>query len=75
MSRYTFVGVMAGAAVLLGGCGLPAMAVTVTSQGKVLYKGRIARSIGTLARTLAERGDPASVFSGEIVVTLTEKTK
>jgi len=49
--------------------------VTVASQGKTLYKGRIARSIGTLAKTLAERGDPASIFSGEIVVTLTEETK
>lgn len=49
--------------------------VTVTSQGKELYKGRIQRSIGTLVKTLAERGDPASIFSGEIVVTLTNKTK
>lgn len=46
--------------------------VTVTSQGKELYKGRIVRSIGTLAKTLAERGDPASVFSAEIVLTLTK---
>jgi len=44
--------------------------ITVTSQGKELYKGRIPRSIGTLAKTLAERGDPASIFSGEIAVTL-----
>jgi len=49
--------------------------VTVTSQGKELYKGRIQRSIGTLAKTLAERGDPVSVFSGEVIVTLTGKTK
>ncbi len=45
--------------------------ITVTSQGKELYKGRIRRTIGMLARTLSERGDPASIFSGEIVVTLT----
>ncbi|NQT87849.1 polyhydroxyalkanoate depolymerase, partial [bacterium] len=49
--------------------------VTVSSQGKELYKGRIQRSIGTLAKTLAERGDPVSVFSGEVIVTLTGKTK
>jgi len=49
--------------------------VTVASQGKELYKGRIGRSIGTMAKTLAERGDPASVFSGEIVVALKEKTQ
>jgi len=42
--------------------------VTVTSEKGQLYKGRVRRSIGTLAKTLAERGDPASVFSGEIVV-------
>ena len=48
--------------------------VTVTSQGKQIYKDRILRSIGTLAKTLAERGDPASIFSGEIVVMPTNKT-
>ena len=48
--------------------------VTVTSQAKELYKGRIQRSIGTLAKTLDQRGDPAAIFSGEIVVTLTKKT-
>jgi len=46
--------------------------VTVASNGKQLYKGRVARTIGTLARTLAERGDPASIFSGEVAVTLTD---
>jgi hypothetical protein len=49
--------------------------VTVASQSKELYKGRIARSIAALSGTLAERGDPTSIFSGEIVVTLTEETK
>jgi hypothetical protein len=49
--------------------------VTVTSKDKTLYKARIARSIGMLAKTLAQRGDPKSIFSGEIVVTLPEKTK
>jgi hypothetical protein len=42
--------------------------VTVTSQGKTLYKGRVERSIRVLAATLAERGDPASIFNGEIFV-------
>ncbi len=45
--------------------------VIITSQGKELYKGRLRRSIGTLSRTLSERGDPKSIFSSEIVVTLT----
>ena len=46
--------------------------VTVVSAGRELYKGSIKRTIGMLARTLAERGDPALVFSGEIAVTLTK---
>ena len=49
--------------------------VTVMSQAKELYKGRIQRSIGTLAETLAERGDPTSIFSGGIVVRLTNETE
>ncbi|NQU19746.1 MAG: alpha/beta hydrolase [Candidatus Nealsonbacteria bacterium] len=49
--------------------------VIVTSDGKQLYKGRTQRSIGTLAKTLAQRGDPTSMFSGEIVVRLTNKTQ
>ena len=44
--------------------------VVVTSQGKELNRGRVGRSIGSLAKTLAERGDPTSVFCGEISVTL-----
>ena len=42
--------------------------VTVVSQAKELYKGRIQRTIGTLTKTLAEHGDPGSIFSGEVVV-------
>jgi len=49
--------------------------VTVALQSKELYKGVVARSISTLAKTLAERGDPVSMFSAEIVVTLPEETK
>ena len=49
--------------------------ITVTSQGKDLYKGRTERSISALAKTLAERGDPTSIFSGEIVVTLRNETQ
>jgi hypothetical protein len=42
--------------------------VIVKSADRQLFKGRVKRSIETLAKTLAERGDPASIFSGEIVV-------
>ena len=49
--------------------------VIIRSVGRELFKGRVTRSIGTLARTLAERGDPASIFSGEIVLKFNEKIK
>jgi len=44
--------------------------VTVTHDGKTLFTGTIQRSIQTIARTLAERGDPAGLFSAEMTVTL-----
>ncbi|MBN1125155.1 MAG: hypothetical protein JXA82_09110 [Sedimentisphaerales bacterium] len=48
--------------------------IVVISQGNELYRGRIQRSIDTLVKTLAERRDPASLFSGEIVVVLKNET-
>ena len=44
--------------------------VTVIHDGKALFTGPVERSIQAIARTLAERGDPASLFSAEITVTL-----
>ncbi len=45
----------------------------VVLSGKVeLFRGRIDRSIGVIARTLAERGDPSSVFRGEVTVDIPE---
>lgn len=44
--------------------------VTVMSGHTKLFEGRVKRSIATLAATLAERGDPASVFSGQVTVNL-----
>jgi hypothetical protein len=43
--------------------------VVVTSKGKKLHNARAVRTIGTLSKTLIERGDPKSVFSAEITVT------
>jgi poly(3-hydroxybutyrate) depolymerase len=42
----------------------------VMSAGKELFSGPVPRTIGVLARTLAERGDPAMMFDGEASVTL-----
>ena len=34
-----------------------------------LFRGRVPRTIATLSKTLAERGDPKGLFSGEVVLT------
>ncbi|MFM7519668.1 MAG: dienelactone hydrolase family protein [Planctomycetota bacterium] len=44
--------------------------VVVTSGGKAVASATVRRTIGTLARTLAERGDPRSIYSGEVAVSL-----
>ncbi|MBI1371578.1 MAG: alpha/beta hydrolase [Phycisphaera sp.] len=49
--------------------------VTVTTAGRPIYAGRASRTIGVIDKTLAERGDPASVFSAEIVVPLPAASK
>ena len=42
--------------------------IIVQSEGQEFFKGPVERCISTLGKTLAERGDPALMFSGEIVV-------
>ena len=42
--------------------------VRVMRDGEELYRGRPARTIATLHRTLEERGDPTGMFSSEIVI-------
>ena len=42
--------------------------VTVLAGERTVFAGRTARTIGTLARTLAERGDRELMFSAEIAV-------
>jgi hypothetical protein len=44
--------------------------VEVKHGGKVLYSGVAARTIATLAKTLAGRGDPGLVFDAEVEVTV-----
>lgn len=44
--------------------------VEITSGGKSVFRGKPTRTIETLARTLAERGDPFLSFPAEIVVKL-----
>ena len=47
--------------------------IIIRSDDRVLFNGHISRTIATLYKTLAERGDPESVFSGEIIVSFKEK--
>ena len=42
--------------------------ISVLAGEKTLFSDRAARTIGTLARTLAERDDPELMFSAEIIV-------
>lgn len=44
--------------------------VVVEYDGKQLFSGRVKRTIATVAQTLEERGDPASVYCAEVVVTI-----
>jgi poly(3-hydroxybutyrate) depolymerase len=44
--------------------------VRIELSGRELFAGSVARTIGVVARTLEERGDPAMVFSGEVAVGL-----
>ena len=42
--------------------------VEIVSEGHTLFSGRLKRTIATLAKTLAERGDPKLTFSTEVSV-------
>jgi hypothetical protein len=42
--------------------------VVVAVEGAPRFSGQVPRTIATLARTLAERGDPRGIFSAEIVL-------
>src|SRR5262249_18213882 len=42
--------------------------IVVSATGKPLSKKLVPRTIGVLARTLNELGDPAAVFSGEVTI-------
>jgi hypothetical protein len=44
--------------------------VRIVSGGAVLFEGTAPRTIATVATTIAERGDPESVFSAEVAVQL-----
>jgi hypothetical protein len=47
--------------------------VRVTRDGKTLFEGVVPRTVATLAKTLAGRGDPRLVFDAEVEVQLTSE--
>jgi len=47
--------------------------LVVEHNGKVLHNAPVTRTIGTLAKTLAERGDPKLMFDAEVMVSLAGK--
>lgn len=47
--------------------------LVVENNGKVLHNAPVTRTIGTLAKTLAERGDPNLMFDAEVMVSLAGK--
>ncbi len=47
--------------------------VTVTWDGKELYRGTPSRTIGTMLKTLVGRGDPKLVFDAEVSVAIPSK--
>jgi predicted esterase len=46
--------------------------VRVQHDERILFEGHVPRTLATLATTLAERGDPQAVFSGQVTVSLTQ---
>ena len=44
--------------------------ISITSGGSTVYQAKLPRTIGTLAKTLAERGDPKAVYSAEVLVAI-----
>ncbi|XZE52339.1 transglutaminase domain-containing protein [Planctomycetaceae bacterium SH139] len=47
--------------------------VTVKLADDIVFQGTVVRTIGVLAETLAERGDPAAIFSAEITIPVAGK--
>lgn len=44
--------------------------IEIVSGDQTLFAGKVKRTIGVLAKTLAERGDPKSLFTSEVTVAL-----
>ena len=49
--------------------------ITISAAGHQRFRGKTARTIKTIAATLAERGDPQAVYSAQVTVELGEPTE
>jgi hypothetical protein len=49
--------------------------ISISSGGATVYQDKAPRTIRTLAKTLAERGDPKAVFSAEVTVAIPKSTE
>jgi len=49
--------------------------VTVRSDEETIFEGTANRTVATLHRTIAERGDPGLVFSAEVVLDISKQSK
>jgi hypothetical protein len=46
--------------------------VTIRAGEKTLFSGKMERTIGTIAKSLADRGDPLAICVGEVNITIKE---
>lgn len=82
-SRAEVVAMLDGQTIEIAKCDVPALTIrlcdpmckldepiAVRSQGETLFSGPAKRTIATIAKTLAERGDPQAVFAAEVEVHL-----
>jgi hypothetical protein len=42
----------------------------VASGDQVLFQGKVSRTIGSLAATLGDRGDPSAMFSAQVPIAI-----
>lgn len=85
-SRAEVVATLDGQTIDIAKCDVPALTIrlcdpmcmldepiAIKSQGETLFSGRVERTVATIAKTLAERGDPKAVFSAEVEVQMPQR--
>ena len=49
--------------------------ISITSGNSTVYQAKLLRTIGTIAKTMSERGDPKAVYSAEVKVAIPKSTE